>query len=234
MTERRYSDEETTAIFERAADARALERRPTGTADGLTLAELQEIGREVGIPADSVARAAKELDGLARPTRRRFLGLPIGVGRSVDLGRRLSEEEWERLVVDLRETFDARGSVQAHGSFRQWTNGNLQVLLEPTSTGHRLRLRTVRGSSRRFMSVGLGFLGTAVAMFGVAAITGSGADPGAVNVLSLMGLGFFGAGAVRLPGWARLRQRQMDGVVERVLAAAPVATKLPPGESDAS
>ena len=33
----------------------------------------------------------------------------------------LPQEEWERLVVDLRETFDARGHVTSQGTLRQWT-----------------------------------------------------------------------------------------------------------------
>jgi hypothetical protein len=50
--------------------------------------------------------------------------------------------EERNIVVTLRETFEARGRLQRDGSFRQWTNGNLQALLEPSATGHRLRLST--------------------------------------------------------------------------------------------
>jgi len=34
--------------------------------------------------------------------------------------------------------------------------------------------------------------------------------------LATMGLSLFGIGAVRLPRWARLRRRQMEGVAERL------------------
>src|SRR2546430_5906981 len=37
---------------------------------------------------------------------RTFLGLRIGVARTVNLNRRLTDEEWERLVVQLREVFN--------------------------------------------------------------------------------------------------------------------------------
>jgi hypothetical protein len=69
----------------------------------------------------------------------RAAGLPIGVGRTVELDRPRSDSDWERLVADLRETFEARGMVRYDGPFRQWTNGNLQALIEPTPSGHRLR-----------------------------------------------------------------------------------------------
>ena len=42
--------------------------------------------------------------------------------------------------MDLRGTFDARGSVREDGFFRPWTNGNLQALLGSTESGHRVRL----------------------------------------------------------------------------------------------
>jgi hypothetical protein len=230
MAERKYSEEEMAAIFERATQAQPGAGRQLSSGSGLTLGELQEIGREVGIAPEAIERAALSMDRSEQPVARRFLGLPIGVGKTVDLGRRLSEEEWERLVVDLRDTFDARGNVRSDGSFRQWTNGNLQVLLEPTPTGHRLRLRTVRGNSRALMTAGIGLLGAAAATL-VAAAIGSGighfralAGPA---FLSVMGLGAFGAGALQVPGWARLRLSQMEGVVARLASRSPESKALP-------
>jgi hypothetical protein len=223
MTERRYSEDEVAAIFRRAAEAQQSVRRQLPAGEGMTLADLKEIGREVGIPAELVAQAALSMNQSGRPASRTFLGLPIGVGRTVELGRRLSDEEWERLVVDLRETFDARGTVRYDGPFRQWTNGNLQALLEPTETGHRVRLQTVKGDARALMTGGLGMLGIAAAtLVAVAAATGLG-DAGSlagVGFLSLVGAGMFGIGALRLPGWARLRRRQMEGVAARLALAA--------------
>jgi len=221
MTERRYSEDEVAAIFERAAEAQHTDRRQLPPADGMTLSDLQEIGREVGLPPELVAQAARSLDLGGRPASRTILGLPIGVGRTIDLGRRLTDEEWERLVVDLRETFDARGSVRYDGPFRQWTNGNLQALLEPTPTGHRLRLRTVKGSARGLMGGGVALVGIAAAVLVSTLVTGQVAESASVlALLSALGLGSFGAGALSLPGWARRRRQQMEGVIERLALAA--------------
>ncbi len=222
MTERRYSEDETAAIFERAAEAQHTARRQLPAGGGMTLADLQEIAREVDIPPELVAEAARWLDRGGKPVSHTFLRLPIGVGRTVDLGRRLSEEEWERLVVDLRETFDARGTVRTDGSFRQWTNGNLQALLEPTAAGHRLRLRTVKGNARRLMAGGFAALAGSVAAMIAVALTGGTSDAGAlsgIGFLFVMGLGLFGIGALSVPGWARLRQRQMEAVAARLVLA---------------
>jgi hypothetical protein len=164
MTERRFNGAEVAAILEKAAEAQHTGSRQLPSGEGMTLAELQAIGREVGIDPRLVAQAANALDKVGRSTSRKFLGLPIGVGRTVDLGRKLSDAEWERLVVDLRETFDARGSIRQEGSFRQWTNGNLQALLEAAPTGHRVRLRTVKGDAVGWITGGLGMVGVAAAL----------------------------------------------------------------------
>ena len=165
---------------------------------------------------------------------RTILGLPIGVTRTVDLNRRLTDDDWERLVVQLREVFAARGTLRSDGSLRQWTNGNLQVLLEPTETGHRLRFRTVHGAA--MASIRAGFFA-----FGMTAVTAIAAAAGGhfmkgipgMVVLFLSGAAMFANGALRLPRWARLRQRQMEALAAEVAfpASAPEPPKsgLPPG-----
>jgi len=215
MTERRFSEDEAAEIFARAAEAEQPGRPPTAPREGMTLAQLQDIGQEVGIAPELVARAARSVALAPRPPRR-FLGLPIGVGRTVDLGRRLSDEDWERLVIDLRETFDARGTVRTDGSLRQWTNGNLQALLEPTATGHRLRLKTTNGAAAVWMRTGLMMSGFSALLAGVALIGSQAAGrlTGA-GFLAVVGVGMFVAGALRLPGWAKRRQQQMDALADR-------------------
>jgi hypothetical protein len=220
MTERRFNEAEVAAILEKAAEAQHTGSRQLPSGEGMTLAELQAIGSEVGIDPRLVAEAANALDRVGRSTSRKFLGLPIGVGRTIDLDRKLSDDEWERLVVDLRETFDARGTIRNEGSFRQWTNGNLQALVEPTATGHRVRLRTVKGDAVGWITGGLGMVG--VATVG-AVLSGVGGDVGVLSsfgFLGAMGVMMFSVGAFRLPGWARLRRRQMEEIAGRLTPVA--------------
>jgi hypothetical protein len=230
MTDRRYSEQEVAEIFKRAAEAQQTARRQLPSGEGMTLADLQEIGREVGIPMELVAQAAQGLDRAGLPAGRRFLGLPLGVGRTVELGRRLTDEEWDQLVVDLRETFHARGHVRRDGSLRQWTNGNLQALLEPTSTGDRLRLRTMNGNARGLMFAGLGIFGIALGPALIAAFqVGLGEAAQQLTPLALAGAALFSIGALRLPRWAQNRARQMEGVAARLtmLAKSPPTGRLP-------
>jgi hypothetical protein len=173
----------------------------------------------VGIPPELVAQAAHSLDRRGTEKTRTLLGLPIGVGKTVDLGRKLTDSEWERLVVDLRTTFDASGMVKQDGAFRQWTNGNLQVLVEPTSTGHQVRMQTLKGSALGYMSGGLAFLGVCAAVLVSLAMQSRLGDTRAMAGLvsmSLMSLGSFAWGALSVPSWARLRRRQMEELAERL------------------
>lgn len=226
---RRYSPSEIALILEQAGAAQDLaqDTAPTSSlehADGLTLAQLQEIGTDVGIAPEFVLRAARAVErGDLVPTHRRtWLGMPIGVSRTVDLGRTVSDDEWDRIVVTLRETFEARGRLQRDGAFRQWTNGNLQALLEPTASGHRLRLSTRKGDvTARVWLSGMA-VATATLVGSVVMARGGAADVGAL--VAVMSMGLVGAGSLlsmrfQLPRWARTRAAQMEQIAASTLDA---------------
>lgn len=221
--ERRYSEDEVAEIFDRASETHAT-GVTGGTSSGLTktqgmsLSELEEIGDEVGIPRALVRRAAAGLDHPPlddASASRKLLGSTIGVGKVVHLPRNLTDEEWAALVVDLRDTFNSKGTIRQDGAFRQWTQGNLQALLEPTESGARLRLRTMKGSAVPALTMG-GLIGV---MGGAAAVMASG--PADMVVLGLLGVGgatmHLGARFL-LPGWRRTRAEQMEAVIARLSA----------------
>jgi hypothetical protein len=176
-----------------------------------------------------VAQAARSLDQPSQPATPVFLGIPLGAARTIRLERRLTDDEWERLVVDLRETFNARGVIRAEGSFRSWSNGNLQVLLEPDGEGQRVRFRTIRGNSRTFMFFGLGMIGIAGVTYLATMLTGAAvsADITDLWTIGLLGAGLFAVGALPLPRWAKLRRQQMDQLAERLLSTPAVTSESP-------
>src|SRR5438132_6299967 len=198
MADRRYDDKEMAAIFRAATEGSHSPQREVPPEEGLTLTELQAIGREVGIAPAAVAQAAQALDIRQGAASRTFFGLPIGVARTVNLNRRLTDHEWEQLVVQLRDVFNARGSTRSDGSLRQWTNGNLQVLLEPTEAGHRLRFKTVHGAARAAIGAGLAALAVTATVAIASAIGGHLGDavPGIVLLLAT-GAGMIVSGALR-------------------------------------
>jgi hypothetical protein len=220
MSERRYNDDEVAAIFHAAADDRQLPAKSSSGDDGLTLADLQAIGREVGISADAVASAAIAIDVKRAATQRTFLGLPIGVSRTVELNRRITDDEWELLVVRLREVFHARGRTSSEGSLRQWTNGNLHVLLEPTETGQRLRFGTFNAAAQASIRTGLLSVGAVWVMAVATALNGTVAHAAPMLALvGTIGVGLIANGVLRLPRWAKLRGQQMEALAAGVAAS---------------
>lgn len=225
--ERRYGEEEVAAIFEAAANPRASGGRAVASTDGFSLTELQAIGREAGIAPERIAEAAAALDvrGRAAAPRRTQMGIPLSVGRVIDLPRAPTDREWETLVAELRETFAAQGKDRSHGAVRAWTNGNLHAYVEPTATGYRLRLGTLNGNA-----VAIGRLGIAALLAGLVIVvslflTGDGEEALASAVFfAALGVFLLGMNGLNVPRWAREREEQMEYVAARALTlirAAP-------------
>jgi hypothetical protein len=226
--ERRYDEAETAYILERASadthtDAsRALAAGDGGEAGprGLSLRQLRAVAAESGISADAVERAAAAVRrGDLVPTRRAmYAGLPVGVSRTIEFAHPVSDETWDRLVVLLRETFSARGRVSRHGTLREWNNGNLVALLEPTPQGHRLRLSTRKGNAGGLIGLGSFSLVTSAAVSVPLWLASGGVAPTAwwaPAVLALVGVANLGGMAWTLPRWARTRAAQMEALAER-------------------
>lgn len=217
---RRYSEEEVRQIFELASRHELAEVRPAGAAEGMTLAAIQEIGEEVGIEPTAVARAAAALDGrvLVVPPAR-TLGMPVGVGRVVPLPRPLTDGEWDRLVAELRATFGARGRVSAVGELREWYNGNLHASVEPSPEGWRLRLGTRKGDATALNAFGVVGVATGAITLGSVLLSGAGMEAiGGPLILGASGAAAFVANLLRLPPWARRRERQMEHLAARLPA----------------
>ena len=148
MTNRRFNEAEVAEIFERASELQHTGSRQIPPSEGMTLSQLQEIGREVGISPESLTLAG---------------------------------------------------------------------------------LRTVKGDARGLMTGGLAMLGFAVTTGIVVVAQGAFDDTGmimALTTLATMGAGMFGVSSLRLPGWARLRKEQMEGVLARA-AASGDAKQIP-------
>ena len=222
MSTRRYSDEEVRRVLMLAAEAEGAAgsdpERPW------TLAEVERIGAEAGLAPESVAAAALVLDRQpSTPVPARYFGLPVAVSRAVPLSRHLSDEDWERLVAELRDTFAARGRVSVTGARREWRVGNLRVTHEPAGTGALLQLRTRKGDARVLLQMGVVLLVVAVATvlletLGAGAGASGAGDAAYTRRMAagwMVGIGalvMLLIGVLRLPTWARERARQFEAL----------------------
>ncbi|HEY2855974.1 MAG TPA: hypothetical protein VGJ18_24255 [Gemmatimonadaceae bacterium] len=219
MTKRRYGDEEAREIFSLATTGETRDRSLPADSGGMTLDELQRIGQEAGIEPARVAEAAATLDarGRAAPLRRSF-GLPVGVSRVVDLPRAPTDREWEQLISEFRTTFETQGQATTSGGMRQWSQGNLHISVEPNERGEQLRLSTLKEDGIALNGLGSVLAGMS-ALFG-AVVAAAGKPEKALVILAMFGgmsLFAFGANLVRLPRWARLRERQMEAIAEHAV-----------------
>jgi hypothetical protein len=220
MTTRRYGDDEVREIFDLATTGGRSERAlPSEPAEGLTLAELQVIAQEAGIEPARVAQAAASLDsrGTAAPVRRSF-GMPVGVSRVVPLPRAPTDREWELLVTEFRSTFGVQGQLSVVGGLRQWSVGNLHISVEPSRTGHQLRLSTRKDDGAALN--GLGVVTAAMAVIFSLVVAAAGKPEKALLMFGMFGgisLALFSANYFRLSGWARERERQMEALGEQTV-----------------
>lgn len=226
--ERTYDDEEIREIFAVAARKGLTDPRPEGGSQGLTLVELQDIGREAGLDGAEVARAAAALEARAlQGPERTSLGLPVEVTRVVPLPRAPTDPEWEQLVAELRATFRARGRMVSQGGLREWANGNLHACVEPSGNGYRLRLGTVKGDAATLNAFGAAGLFAGAAALISAAIGGAAQDVIVPGMIAASGIAAFGANVLRLPRWADTRRRQMDFIAARMSAIMDGDPRLP-------
>ena len=92
--ELKYREEEVGEIFDLAASRHEVGRPSSSDEGGLTLAELQEVGLEVGIEPSRIAEAALAVDKRRGVLpRRTSLGMPISVGRVIELPGAVADPE---------------------------------------------------------------------------------------------------------------------------------------------
>lgn len=217
-SDRRYSEEEFRRILEAATEPREGEESGAephaeparGPADGLTLAEIRGIAREVGIDPGAIDRAARNLDRegtirVASSAHGRFTRLLTAETR---VDRVLSEVEMRMLALESERVLERRGKVRASPGGVEWRDREERFSVQVTRAGDgtHLRVTLVRSAELLKDSVLLGGLGLA----GVGAILSQGIGPGGplafavlvatAAVLWLNSIGRAGADRERLEG----------------------------------
>ena len=221
MTDRRYSEREIRAVFERAAREQEAARADR-VQDGLTLAEMQEVAASAGIAPEFVEQAARSVSlGDPEEGLQRLGPIPRGVSRTQILPAPPTAALWEDLVGDCQELFEARGSVRQTGRVREWRNGNLRATLEPLGDGSRLRLQTRRdGVTAQLFGLGLVLIAAIALTVGAGGLSNAGLWAGLLVIAGLGGAGLWAS----QHAWATTRASQFQALAERAL----VRTQPPP------
>jgi len=236
-SEHRYSEEEIAEIFRTASENQAAGGNAGSANAGLTLSELKQIGSETGISADQIAHAAAQLrlEKKAEPESI-LLGLPVSASHQVEFEGPLSDDDWNRLVAQMRIAFRASGKTHNEGEFRSWRNGKLQISVEPTSNGHRFQMSTYKTSAKAAL-LGTAAGGIVATTLLVAAMLFGQMDVRDMVILGLfagVSLGAFSINFLTLRRWAALRKSQMVSLAERAAQFAERYKSPPALEAKAS
>jgi hypothetical protein len=144
--DRKYRHTEAKEILKRAASDEAA--APPAETGALSLAGVERIGAEVGIPARQVRQAA----GVAtrpdfQPKPSKFLGAPTVISFERVVEVELPEEDFPLLIEEIRVTLKNVGSINAYGKSLTWqtqrgpNQGNRDVHVMVTVRGGQTRIR---------------------------------------------------------------------------------------------
>ena len=243
---KRFSEADAQRIFALAAER----QHEVGQSEtGLSLEELEEVGRAAGLDPAFVRQAA--MDAL-RPettgTTRRVLGMPLEHRRERFIRGTVTDDAWAQIVVDLRRQFNKPGLVTDIGPLREWRSvaSDQQQPVTVTLTPERDGTRVVIEQSQAGAALGLGiatgvnfFMGLMFAL--IASLETGNPDlmiPATVMLIFavLFGLGtFFG-----MRGYSRSQTTKFDAALDRIdlavrdhepaaMAEAPREPRLDPG-----
>ena len=222
----RFSEDEARRIFARAAER---QQAAEPASEGLSLAELQEVGRAAGLDPSHVAAAVAEVrGGVVSPDAppATFLGVDVEPRASRVLPAEVTDDVWGQMVGRLRPTFKTIGVTSEVGAVREWqgTNergglSNLCMTAEPAEGGTLVTLQTSKaGNSSQYRAI-FGVFGAMAVFFAVLGTLQGGAGDPAFWVF----IGAFVASAVGFPllgrqsyaRWSVRRQDQFDALLDQ-------------------
>ena len=216
---RTYSQDEVREIIRRAAETTASRERSQSEDSGLSIDDLRDLAISTGLDPQVMLDAARSLDRDVEETfEKRLLGVKISAAHAIRIEGPFTDHDWHALVADCRSTFKAKGKVHDHVGTREWSNGNLHVLVEPAGEDVIVRMRTHNGQAQQFMGIGIAiavsiFVGLG-STFDSSSLTG---DP-LGNLMLLFGAVFAFSAFLytRIRRWAQTRESQMDAMGRRI------------------
>lgn len=223
---RTYSQDEVREIIRRAAETTAERERLQSDDSGLSIDDLADLATATGIDPQIMIDAARSLDRhVEEPFEKRHMGVKISAAHAFRVEGPFSEEDWQALVADCRSTFGAKGHVNETSGLREWSNGNLHVLVEPAGKDTIIRMRTHRGSAQSMLNGGLA-MSIAVFVMMFSSLAEGRALTDLFGLAMLLIAAIFAIGAVVVSGlrnWSRTRKSQMEALGLRVEQRRPVS-----------
>lgn len=214
-TERTYSDNDVALILRRAME---MQKDSTVRGEGLSLRELRDIAREIGVDPDLVTEAASQLRVAGSGAFARLFGGSVRHDIRLVHDAALSPDQLQDLAMAIRSAMEHQGRAQEVMGALEWTTvGEVsQVAVTARTRAGRTSVHVIadRAGSALVTTVGSVALGAFVA-----AITGAILEPGVLGGVALMGAGLVGGAAMARAIWQRTThgfQRKLAWLTEGI------------------
>jgi hypothetical protein len=230
--DRRFTDQEVAQVLQRATEIEE-RRATTSPATGLSLAELRDIAREVGLSPDVIDEAVGALQARGRTPGASVLGAPLSSKVVRGVPGQLSEQSLQGLIRLLEDRVEATGTVsEALGTVRWTSTGRghkfdrtTQVSFHSKSDETQIQVVQRYPSGLRMVLHALPALWGGMIGGGVAASAGGISTATAMGIaLASVGLGL-GIGRSIWTGLARRNAREVERVAEELVSSARGATE---------
>ncbi|MEL6443425.1 MAG: hypothetical protein AAFQ86_04240 [Bacteroidota bacterium] len=121
----RFTERDARAILKRAAERQhRADLSAEARANGLSLTDLERAAAAAGIDPEHVAGAIRDAERVEPETEPgftdRMIGKPTSLRRQRVIPGRLDEALWQKLVLELRRTFDTAGTPSTLGALHEW------------------------------------------------------------------------------------------------------------------
>jgi hypothetical protein len=229
---RRYSEREIGDILKRATERQAERDEMTASVPaGLTLEEIEQIAREVGVDADLVRSVAADMSAGSLPEEKwRILGGPLKTEHLYKVDGSATDKDLDALVAEIREHLGIQGRFEKLNGSLTWNGAdttNLEISVVPEGTQTRIQGKQHFGSMAMVffflplfftLVIGSGYLAEEVGM------------PALLEFALLMGalLIAFGGGRIGFKRWTRHQRDKMATLVQHLgelleMSSAPLS-----------
>jgi hypothetical protein len=227
---RLYGDKEVARILERASELHAVEgREGSGRAVGLSLAELEEIAAEAGIPVASVRQAVSELEsGAGRGGSHWATGEAPTILLERTLPVEIPMDAFERLAVVIQEAAGMHGQAGLLGRTLTWRadtpDGSRSLQVMVTTRAGQTRIRIEERLHQLAGQLFGGLMGGVGGGLGIGVGLGVGIEVlnsvlfAVAWPLGIVGLSYMTARTI-FSTMARRRQRELRTLLERLVEA---------------
>ena len=213
----RFNRDEISKILKRAAELEHDENSVDDT-DGLTLQELQQVSKEVGIDPKYIQQALRELQTPAQSLTSNMLGGPFKYHILETAPGVLTEEEWEEVVSEIRRIHGGIGKTSKLGNTFEWEQrkkevGYIQISLSPKKDHTQIHLNA---NYRYYASMIYTFAGIFGGIFLLVLSNKMGLTVINQTIATVLGAaGVLTAARFYLSGWMKKKRKTYDKLINR-------------------